>query len=120
MKTIILDPEVWDDLAVLPAAALVDVIDTYMSSSLALLAEARHAAATENIALLRERLHQLKESSATLGVRSLAERCAALEQRLEDRIRTNIPATLGVLEVTHAQGAYALGKRRAALLDRPR
>lgn len=116
MKTTVLDPDVWEDLSALPPGALIHIIDTYLDSSLVVLRLVQRAAVTGETNTLRHLLHQLQGSSASLGVLPVAAQCTTLEQQVQTGALINMPAALRVLEVTYAQGAHALGKRRQAAL----
>ena len=108
-------PSVADEgeAAVLDAAALERIIDmerrgatnlmsrladTYIDSAGRLMAAAERALADHDAAGLRQAAHTLKSSSANLGARELAQRCAALELLARngdlDEARRQWPAVL--------------------------
>ncbi len=113
-----LDDSVWDNLDFLPVDALVDLIDTYLSTSHALLADIRQAAERGDCGRLYYLLHELKGSSATLGVRNLAELCHSLDHDIRRHAAIEPARWLPRLEAEYAHGAQALAERRMSLLLR--
>ena len=61
-------------------AFLVELIDTYLTDSVALLASMRQAVGAADATALRRAAHSLKSNSASLGARELSARCQELEQ----------------------------------------
>jgi len=62
-------------------AFLAELIDTYLSDAVGLLAAMHRAVAEGSAEQLRYAAHSLKSSSATLGARALAELCLAVERQ---------------------------------------
>jgi CheY-like chemotaxis protein len=62
------------------AAPVGEVIATFLEKTPAILAELRDAAAQSDGERIRQAAHTIKGTSATLGARRLAERCAELER----------------------------------------
>ena len=110
-----LDPNVWAGLDALPAADRIELIDLYAEASLALLAELRTATGTGNVAAFRSLIHQLKGSSASLGVQALQCLCEALEQQGRVGTLMDLAAALQRIEAAHGEGLRALAAQRASL-----
>jgi hypothetical protein len=70
-----LDPSVWAGLRVLPAAAHIELIDTYFEYSLTVLTDLQAATDAGNGAAFWLLVHQLKGCSASLGVLVLWRLC---------------------------------------------
>ncbi len=110
-----LDPNVWAGLRVLPAAARIELIDTYFEYSLTVLTELRTATDAGNGAAFWLLVHQLKGCSASLGVQVPWRLCEELEQ--QDRAGTlmDLSAAGHRIEVAHGEGIRALAALRASL-----
>jgi HPt (histidine-containing phosphotransfer) domain-containing protein len=64
----------------LGAAALRDVIETFLAKMPSALAALRDAAARADAGAIRQAAHSIKGTSAMLGARTLAEHCAEIER----------------------------------------
>ena len=60
---------------------LAELIDTYLSDAVALLAAMQQAVTGDNTDALRRAAHSLKSNSASLGARALARLCQEVEQQ---------------------------------------
>jgi len=78
----------------LPVAGLVELIDLYAESSLAILMEPRRAAEHGDGTALRSLVHALKGSSASLGVQALQQLCEGLERQARRATLTDLAAAL--------------------------
>ena len=110
-----LDPNVWAGLDELPAADRIELIDLYVESSPTLLAEMRTAMEAGNVAAFRLLVHQLKGSSASLGVHALQHLCEALDEQARAGTLTDLAAALQRIEEAHGHGLRALAAQRASL-----
>ena len=115
-----LDPNVWAGLDELPAAGCIELIDLYVATSATLLAELRMAMETGNVAAFRSLVHQLKGSSASLGVHALQSLCKALDEQGRAGTLTDLAAALHSIEAAHGEGLRALAAQRASLDMRTR
>ncbi len=115
-----LDPNVWAGLHELPAAGCIQLIDLYVETSPTLLAELRTATDTGNVTAFRSLVHQLKGSSASLGVHALQHLCEELEQQGRDDSLTDLAVALQRIEAAHGEGLRALAAQRASLDMRAR
>ena len=115
-----LDPTVWAGLRVLPAAARIELIDLYVETLPTLLVELRTAMDVGNSAAFRSLVHQLKGSSASLGVQALQHLCEELEQQAQGGSLTDLAVVLQRIEAAHGEGLRALAAQRASLDMRTR
>ncbi len=113
-----LDESVWESLDVLPVDALVDLIDTYLGTSKRLVVDMREAQRGGDLARFQHLLHELKGSSATLGVQRLAALCQSFEHEMRRDAVIELAGWLPRIEAEHACGARALAERRMSLLLR--
>ena len=110
-----LDPNVWAGLDELPAADRIELIDLYVESSPTLLAEMRTAMEAGNVAAFRLLVHQLKGSSASLGVHALQHLCEELDEQGRAGTLTDLAAALQRIEAANGDGVRALAAQRASL-----
>ena len=110
-----LDPSVWAGLHELPVADCIELIDLYVETSHTLLAELWTATDTGNVAAFRSLVHQLKGSSASLGVQALQRLCDELDQQGRAGTLTDLAAPVQRIEVAHGDGVRALAAQRASL-----
>jgi CheY-like chemotaxis protein len=89
--------------------ALRQVIASFLEASPALVAALRDAAARGDAHAIREAAHTLKSSSAMLGARGLATRCAELERLGRTGTVPDAAARVEVVDALHAAVARALG-----------
>ena len=115
-----LDPSVWAGLHELPVADCIELIDLYVETSHTLLAELWTATDTGNVAAFRSLVHQLKGSSASLGVQALQSLCEALDEQGRAGTLTDLAAALQRIEAAHGEGLRALAAQRASLDMRTR
>ena len=115
-----LDPNVWAGLRMLPAAARIELIDLYVATLPTLLVELRTATDVGNSAAFRALVHQLKGSSASLGVQGLWHLCEELEEQSRVGALTDLATAVQRIEVAYGNGRRALAKQRASLRRRTR
>ena len=87
---------------------LAELIDTYLSDAVELLAAMRQAIAVANPEELRRAAHSLKSNSASFGARTLASLCQELEQRARKGVREGAPGRLAHIETAYAAVEDAL------------
>lgn len=115
METTALDPDIWDGLGALPVTALIRLIDTYLDNSLAIFGNLREAAAAGDTFAFRRHIHQLKGSSAALGVCAVMDACVAVEAGHVTMTVPELRAALAHLQAVHGQSAVALAAQKGLL-----
>lgn len=90
---------------------LTDLIDIYLTDSVALLATMKQAVSSANAAELRRAAHSLKSNSASLGARGLAGMCQDLESQASDGILEGAAARLA-----HVEAAFVEVERELRLV----
>ena len=98
---------------------LAELIDTYLSDAVELLAAMRQAIAVANPEELRRAAHSLKSNSASFGARTLASLCQELEQRARKGVREGAPGRLAHIETAYAAVEDALRALRPGGLIGP-
>ncbi len=81
-------------------AFLTDLIDTYLTDSLDLLATMRQALSGANPEQLRRAAHSLKSNSASFGAHRLASMCLELEQQAREGALGGAEARVRDVELT--------------------
>jgi HPt (histidine-containing phosphotransfer) domain-containing protein len=91
------------------ADLIVELIDLYVSELKPRLTEIRHTAGANEWALLRRAAHNLKGSSASLGIRRVAATCAEIERMDGDDLTSQAAEIIQRLaeEVAAARAALA-------------
>ena len=120
------EPEVIDRVAVNDLlettgndpAFMVELIDTYLVDSAALLATMEQAVSGGDVEALRRAAHSLKSNSASLGARTLSSLCQALEYQARDGDLEDAPARLVKLTSSFADAQRELLAMRGEFVER--
>jgi len=82
---------------------LVELIDTYLTDSVGLLATMEQSVISANADQLRRAAHSLKSNSASFGAHALAGMCQDLEHRARDGMLEGAAARLAQVQVAFAE-----------------
>lgn len=88
---------------------LADLLPLYFEDAPSLIAKLQQAMVAQDRTAVKEAAHTLKGSSATLGILTISDQCAALEAQSQEASFTMIRATVGQLaaELQRVQAALA-------------
>lgn len=113
MTETLIDPEAWETIkSMTDTAFLVELIDTYLSDSPALLEQMRAGLATGDIELVRRAAHSLKSNSASFGAVRLTEVSRELEMLAKSGILEGGALKLAAVEAAFAQLSPVLEKMK--------